>query len=65
MISSNHPGFRPVDSCVTQEIYKLHDNGLEVRGLFLDIYKAFDKVWHEGLVLKLNRNSISGTLLQL
>ena len=54
-----------MDSCVTQDIYKLHDNGLEVRGVFLDIYKAFDKVWHEGLLLKLNRNSISGTLLQL
>ena len=25
------------------------DSYLKVRGVFLDIYKAFDKVWHDGL----------------
>ena len=30
------------------------------------VYKAFDKVWrHEGLLLKLEQNEISGSLLQL
>ena len=59
------------DSCVNQllaithEIYKSFDEGLEVRGVFLDTPKAFDKVWHEGVLLKLNRNSISGNLLNL
>ena len=33
--------------------------------MFLDISKAFDKVWHEGLILKLSRNAISGNLLNL
>ena len=33
--------------------------------MFLDISKAFEKVWHEGLILKLIRNSISGNLLNL
>ena len=27
--------------------------------------KAFDKVWHEGLIFKLEQNGISGKLLRL
>ena len=71
LISPNRSGFRPGDSCVNQllaithEIYKSFDVGFEVRGVFLDICKAFDKVWHEGLLLKLNQNGISGNLLKL
>ena len=41
------------------------DEGLEVRGVFLDISKAFDKVWHEGLIYKLQQNGISGELLNI
>ena len=37
---------------------------LEVRAVFLDISKAFDKVWHEGLIFKLKQNGISGKLLK-
>ena len=33
---------------ITHEIYKSFDEEFEVRGVFLDISKAFDKVWHEG-----------------
>ena len=33
--------------------------------VFLDILKAFDNVWHEGLLLKLESNVISGHLLNL
>ena len=33
--------------------------------MFLDISKAFDKVWHEGLVFKLKTYGIFGPLLDL
>ena len=71
LISPNQSAFRPGDSCVNQllaityKIYESFNERFEVRGVFLDISKAFDKVWHEGLLLKLNQNSISGNLLKL
>ena len=36
-----------------------------MRGTFLDISKAFDKVWHEGLIYKLKTYGIDGKLLKL
>ena len=39
--------------------------GLETRAVFLDISKAFNKVWHEGLLFKLKLNGISGNLLNV
>ena len=33
--------------------------------MFLDISKASDKVWHEGIIFKLKCNGISGNLLNL
>ena len=50
LISPNQSGFKPGDSCINQllsithEIYKSFEGGLEVRGIFLDISKAFDEV---------------------
>ena len=63
--------FKPGDSCINQllsithEIYSLFDEGLEVRSAFLDISKAFCKVWHKGLLFELSQNGISGNLLDL
>ena len=48
LISSHQSGFQRGDSCVNQllsiahEIY--HDEGLENRSVFLDVFKTFDKV---------------------
>ena len=33
--------------------------------VFLDMSKAFDKVWHKGLIFKLKSMGISDTLLEL
>ena len=71
LISHNQSGFKPGDSCINQllcithYIYQSLDDGLETRGVFLDISKAFDKVWHEGLLFKLKQNGISGNLLNV
>ena len=37
----------------------------ETRAVFLDISKAFDKVWHDQLAFKLKTYSITGSLLAL
>ena len=39
------------------------DFGKEVRVIFCDISKAFDRVWHEGLLKKLEATGIAGDLL--
>ena len=67
----NQSSFKPGDSCINQllsithNIYKSFDDGYEVRGVFLDISKAFDKVWHYGLIFKLQENGISGNHLKV
>ena len=37
--------------------------GKEIRAVFCDISKAFDRVWHRGLIYKLKSAGISGNLL--
>ena len=73
LITKNQSGFRPGDSTSNQLlylIYVIHEafddpKSLEVRAVFLDISKAFDKVWHDGLIFKLKQNGISGSLIKL
>ena len=71
LTSKNQFRFQHGDSCINQllsithRIFSSFDNGLEVRSIFLDISKAFDKVWHEGLIFKLKQNGIFGELVHI
>ena len=73
LITKNQSGFRPGDSCTNQLLSLVHDihtafdhrNCLEVRSVYLDMSKAFDKVWHEGVIFKLKQNGFEGNLLNL
>ena len=38
---------------------------MEVHGFFLNLLKAFDRVWHDGLLYKLKSNRIDGNLFKL
>ena len=61
------------DSCInklvsiTHEIYSDFDcnYSLKVRGVFLDLSKAFDKLCHDGLMFGLKLLFLSGNLLKL
>ena len=59
IITCLQSGFSPGDSTVNQlvDIYntfcKALDDGKEVRAIFCDISKAFDRVWNKGLLHKL------------
>ena len=71
LISSIQSSFKPGEFCIdpllsiTHETYKSFHDGFEVRGIFLDISKAFDKVWHTRIIFKLKQSSISGKLLSV
>ena len=71
IISPKQSGFRLDDSCVNQllsiiyDIFTSFDSGLEVRGVFLDIATAFDKVWRNGFIYKLKQNGVKDELFCL
>ena len=78
LLSADHSGFQANDSCVNQLLSIVHNiyiyiyiyslsayPTLESHGVFLDTSKAFDKVWHEGIIFKLKSMGISDALLEL
>ena len=68
IITSFQLGFTSGDSTVNQLTYLYNifalDSGEEVRVVFCDIKKAFDRVLHAGLIYKLKTAGISGSLLK-
>ena len=73
LLSENQSVIRPGDSTVNQflaithKIYSGFDQipSRETRAVFLDLSKALDRVWHAGLLYKLESNGFSGNLLKL
>ena len=71
LLSEHQSGFRPNDSYTNQLLPIVHDiytdfdadSTLEVWVVLLDMSKAFDKVWHQGLIYKLGPVGISGEAL--
>ena len=73
LLCDNQSGFRLSDSCeyqlfsIVYDIYASFDCNLskDVRGIFLDITKAFDRVWHKGLICKMKCIGMTGMPLKL
>ena len=71
-VSEDFPSysFIPGDSTAYQllhtylQFYEAVDSGKEVRVVFFDISKAFDRVWHRRLLHKLSSLGITGNLLK-
>ncbi|VDI05871.1 Hypothetical predicted protein [Mytilus galloprovincialis] len=69
ILTDQQSGFRNKDSTINQllllydEIVKNLDKGKDVRFIFCDVSKAFDRVWHMGLLYKLRKYGIKGNLL--
>jgi hypothetical protein len=69
LLTVKNSGFKEKDSAICQlikivdNIYKALENGKEINLVFLDVFKAFHRVWHRGLLHKLRANGIAGSLL--
>jgi hypothetical protein len=61
IITEHQSGFQPKDSTVDQLVYIYNtiisklDIGKDIMFIFCDISKAFDRVWHTGLLYKLRK----------
>ena len=70
LLTDKNSGFKRGDSTVNQlthltnKITEALDKRKDVCLVFLDITKAFDKVWHKGLLFKLRQLSLSNVILK-
>ena len=69
LLSSLQSGFMPGDSIFNQLTFLFNtfcqalDSGKEVRAVFCDISKAFDRLWLSGLLHKLRAAGVTGNIL--
>ena len=71
VLNPNHSGFYHGDSTISQLLSVVHtffaafdcNPPLDARSVYLDMSKAIDSVWHEGLIFKLRLYGISDELL--
>ena len=69
IITDKQAAYLKGDSTVSQLMYIVHNikqnwtNKKITQGLFLDVSAAFDKVWHNGLLAKLDQIGVEGTFL--
>ena len=60
LFTLSQSGFLTGDSCIAQLLSIIHgiqtafdeNPTVDVRGVFLDLSKASDKVWHDGIIFK-------------
>ena len=70
LLIPQNSGFKKQDgtvnqlTAITDKIYKFLEKSSDVRMVFLDLSKAFDRVWHKGLLHKLKQLGITGPLLE-
>ena len=71
VITDRQAAYLKGDSTTNQLLYIIHQINLAwgnanlLEAIFLDISAAFDKIWHKGLLSKLNQIGINGKFLQL